>query len=797
MPSQQPLTGDMPPVTELVDTLCDRFENAWRGGDAPTLAPFLPADGPVRAAALVPLLCIELEMRLRRGEAARAEAYLGRFPELLAEPARALAVVAHEWKVRRAREPDLKPDEYRRRFPQLLTQPEWDHLFPPSPSDDEFPATVPSEMMAPASCGWPAVPGYEILGELGRGGMGVVYKARQAVLNRDVALKTVLGEGQPDPRELSRFMLEAEAAAALRHPSVVQVYEFGEWTGRPFMALELLPGGTLAARLAGGKYLNSREAAVLVGKVARGVAAAHAAGLVHRDLKPENVLFDAAGTPKVTDFGLVKMGKKDLTQTGAIMGTPAYMAPEQGRDAKYVGPPADVWALGVMLYECLTGTRPFQGADVWELLRKVLESDPAAPRHRMPGLPRDLELVCLKCLEKNPADRYPSATELADDLEKFAAGGSVSVRPTGLVERAYKWAKRRPTAATAWGLGMTVAGLLAFGGIVLGLWRDADAAKRTAESSFAREADARQAEAEATRQADEARNALVDLERSRRRERAQAAKDRVIAQLPDLRRRALWVQALSLLSEAKTLLSPDSEHAATDQLALEESYIRLLAQLDEVRMRKAALAAEHPEKVWNAGDISKAYQEAFRQAGYDFSGSNREQVIATTSAKLSASPIKDELIVALDDWAWAINEDSADVMWETTARVTGRKWRKELRFTSLSAPEALRLSREVPIEQFTPAIVTGLGFTMRLFLSGDKRHAVRWLEAGAKHWPADFWVNFYLGTEYQRLNEPESAAGAFRAAAALRPDALLPRKCLDKCLEEIERRRRGADKGSK
>jgi serine/threonine protein kinase len=145
------------------------------------------------------------------------------------------------------------------------------------------------------------------------------------------------------------------------------------------MALELLPGGTLAARLAGGKHIESKDAAVLVGKVARGVAAAHAAGLVHRDLKPGNVLFDAAGSPKVNDFGLVKMGKGDLTQTGAIMGTPAYMAPEQGRDAKYVGPPADVWALGVILYECLTGTRPFEGADVWQLLQRVRESDPTAP----------------------------------------------------------------------------------------------------------------------------------------------------------------------------------------------------------------------------------------------------------------------------------------------------------------------------------------------------------------------------------------------------------------------------------
>ena len=331
-------------------------------------------------------------------------------------------------------------------------------------------------------------------------------------------------------------------------------------------------------------------------------------------------------------------------------------------------------------------------------------------------------------------------------------------------------------AATAWGLGVMVAGLLVFGGTVVVLW---------------------QAEAEATRQADEARKALAEVERSRRRERAQAAKDRVIAQLPDLRRRALWPQSLTLLAEAKTLLGPDSDDAVREQLALAESEIRLLARLDEIRMRKASLASEHPEKVWNASDIRKDYHEAFREAGYDFSGSDRERIISTVSHKLGASPIKDELLVALDDWAWAIKADSADVIWQTTARVTGMKWRNELRITSLSAPEALSLSREVPIEQFTPAIVIGLGFTMRLFLSGDKRHAVLWLEAGAKRNPADFWVNFYLGTEYVRLNEPELAAGAFRAAVALRPDAPLPLQCLKKCLDEIEGRRRERDKGSK
>jgi hypothetical protein len=177
-------------------------------------------------------------------------------------------------------------------------------------------------------------------------------------------------------------------------------------------------------------------------------------------------------------------------------------------------------------------------------------------------------------------------------------------------------------------------------------------------------------------------------------------------------------------------VGPDADPGVIHQLALEERNVLLLAQLDEIRMRKAALAAIQPDKVWNAGDIRRAYQDAFRKAGYDFRGNGKEQAISAAARKLSASPIRDNLIVALDDWAWALKDESADVIWETTACVTGKKWRKELRLVSLSAPAALWLSREVPMDQLTPAIVTGLGFTMRLFLAGDRRHAVRWLEAG-------------------------------------------------------------------
>jgi tetratricopeptide (TPR) repeat protein/tRNA A-37 threonylcarbamoyl transferase component Bud32 len=277
--------------------------------------------------------------------------------------------------------------------------------------------------------------------------MGVVYKARHGRLNRPAALKMVLGEARADSKGIIRFLAEAEAAAAVEHPHVVRVYDFGESDGRPFLALELCPGGSLADRLKAGR-LAPTAAAGLVRKVADGVAAAHGLGIVHRDLKPANVLFDEHGEPKVADFGLAKRGAgADLTHSGAVLGTPAYMSPEQAQGGtKFVGPQADVWALGVILYECLTGARPFAADDAWALLRKVMSDDPPGVRTLARAVPRDLDLVCRKCLAKDPRNRYATAAELADDLGRFLAGRPITARPAGLAGRSWKWAKRNKPA---------------------------------------------------------------------------------------------------------------------------------------------------------------------------------------------------------------------------------------------------------------------------------------------------------------------------------------------------------------
>ncbi len=348
------------------------------------------------------------------------------------------------------------------------------------------------------------VPGYDLLEPLGEGGMGVVWKARQVKLNRLVALKMVLGEQRAGSKDLIRFLAEAEAVAAVKHLHVVQVYEYGDANGRPFLAMEYLPGGSLADRLQRTGRLDSKAAAELVATLAGAVQASHDLGIVHRDLKPGNVLYDECGQPKVTDFGLAKRaGGSNLTATQAVMGTPAYMAPEQARgDTKFVGPQADVYSLGVMLYECLTGTRPFEAPDPLVLLRKMAEEEPERPGKRAPGLPRDVELICLKCLAKDSPERYPTAGALAADLGRFASGEPVSVRAAGVVERAAKWARRKPTLAAAYTLGLLAVLLGGLGGAAVWQWRDAVRARVAAEFARDRADTARLAEKEARGEAE-------------------------------------------------------------------------------------------------------------------------------------------------------------------------------------------------------------------------------------------------------------------------------------------------------
>jgi tRNA A-37 threonylcarbamoyl transferase component Bud32 len=329
----------------------------------------------------------------------------------------------------------------------------------PGPTNEA--ATLPQAAGPPSPGVPPAPPGYEILGELGRGGMGVVYKARQVKLDRVVALKMILAGGHASPADLARFHTEAQAIARLQHPHIVQIFEVGAHEGHPFFSLEFCPGGSLERRLRG-QPLAGGTAAALVHTLAQAVHHAHLHGIVHRDIKPGNILLvghpDAPleeCQPRVTDFGLAKkVGEGGPTLSHSVMGTPSYMAPEQAGGNHQTGPAADVYALGAVLYELLAGRPPFRGATPMDTLLQVVADEPPPLRPGRPGVSRDLETVCLKCLHKDPARRYASAEDLADELGRFLRGEPILARPMGVSASVGRWAQQRPALAA------TFAGLL-------------------------------------------------------------------------------------------------------------------------------------------------------------------------------------------------------------------------------------------------------------------------------------------------------------------------------------------------
>jgi eukaryotic-like serine/threonine-protein kinase len=389
---------------------------------------------------------------------------------------------------------------------------------PPTPAADSYPSGLADSggsapAVGPAAPnGLPAIPGYEILGVLSRGGMGVVYKARQVGLNRLVALKMILSGAHAGPRGMARFLAEAEAVARLRHPNIVQIYDIGEVAGSPYFALEYVEWGSLARRLNGDP--QPLEPAVrLVETLARAMHVAHQAGIMHRDLKPANILLSSppppapppqrgeegkpllpplpwvgeggwggeGATPKITDFGLAKRldEQGNGTQTGEVVGTPSYMAPEQaGGKGGLLGPATDVYALGAILYELLTGRPPFKGATPLDTVVQVLHEEPVRPARLRPELPRDVEIICLKCLQKDPRKRYPSAEALAEDLRRFRQGKPIEARPVGAAERTVKWIRRHPLTAALLAAVVVVTALGLVG--VTSQWRAAWAARDVA-----------------------------------------------------------------------------------------------------------------------------------------------------------------------------------------------------------------------------------------------------------------------------------------------------------------------------
>jgi WD40 repeat protein/serine/threonine protein kinase len=441
-------------------------------------------------------------------------------------------------------------------------------------------SVVPFGPLGPAIADFvaPAVPGYEILDEVGRGGMGVVYKARQLSLNRVVALKMIISGAHAGPVERERFKREAESVAALQNPNIVQIFDIGEANGHPYLALEFVDGGSLAAQLAGGPWHPTR-AAELVEVLARTMQAAHDAGIVHRDLKPGNILLQVEGRkvegrkvetgmssdfttlrlddlrPKVTDFGLAKRLDETLdgnagTRTGAVMGTPSYIAPEQasGR-TRDVGPAADVYALGAILYELVTGRPPFRGETPLDTVLQVMHDDPVPPKRLNPVVPRDLETVCLKCLSKPPGKRYADAAALADDLRRFLNGEPIRARPLSAWGRGVKWARRHPAIAVL--MSMTAVAAVALVAVL------AVSYARVRDAVIAREGEAREAA------------------RARDRAEAQRVLAEALAKENDGRRAEAVRQAEDLKREAER-----NRRAA---YALQLSQVAILCERDPIR----------------------------------------------------------------------------------------------------------------------------------------------------------------------------------------------------------------------
>jgi WD40 repeat protein len=506
------------------DDSVKRFRDAWQRGEQPKLDDYLPADPAMRPRALAALAAADIELQIAAGNIVGVDAYLYRYPELN-EPgiATGLFLLGLDLKRRHNRAPAAA-------FPESLAGPPSE----PKPSStgdwqinisgtflhaagerfSEQPTLSPSPEASPSGTSpKPTVPGYVILDQLGAGGMGIVYWARHQALQRTVALKMILAGAHSRPEQRRRFLAEARAVAALTHPNIVQIYEVGEHEGVPYCALEYLAGGSLFRRLRD-RPMTPREAAELMATLARAVHAAHQAGIVHRDLKPENVLLAGDGTPKVGDFGLAK--RLDITDgatpTGDVLGTPSYMAPEQAEGhSNAVGPAADVYGLGAILYECLTGRAPFSGLTPMDTLVQVLTVEPVPPSKLRGGLARDMEIITLKCLEKDPARRYPTAEALAEDLLRFLNAEPIRARRAGPLERARKWARRRPAVAGLLAL-VALVTMLGFVGITW-QWREAVEARdqETEQRQLAvgakQQAEAaREQEAEQRRRADVARD---------------------------------------------------------------------------------------------------------------------------------------------------------------------------------------------------------------------------------------------------------------------------------------------------
>ncbi|MFO0968008.1 MAG: tetratricopeptide repeat protein [Gemmataceae bacterium] len=601
---------------------------------------------------------------------------------------------------------------------------------------------------------------FRILREVGRGGMGIVYEAEQISLGRRVALKVLPFAATMDPRQLQRFQNEARAAAALEHPHIVPVYGVGAERGVYYYAMRLIDGQTLANLIArrhpaapapnmqapttahvpapNGPAPNGpaeptapvaaasterapRDAAFFQRaaewgiQAAEGLEYAHGVGIVHRDIKPANLMIDGGGKLWITDFGLARTAADSgLTMTGDVLGTLRYMSPEQAL-AKHglVDHRTDIYALGATLYELLTGQPAVEGPDRREILHKIAEEEPSPPRQWNRAIPIDLETIVLKALAKNPAERYATAQELADDLRRFHEDHPIRARRPSLIRRLRGWRRRHKPLAT--GVGAVLLTVLLLGGTAL--WRQQ-----------VREAATEQAVSEDLREAER----LQKLER--------------------------WAEALQALERASGRLANGGSENLREQVQRRRQEVALVAQLEEARLSRWNLTGD---RVFGLTESDRAYQVAFATHGLDLEMLGSEEM----ARRVRESAIHTQLVAALDDWALTkegLQRGSGEGVRAVVRLADDDPWRQQLRAAKdQRALERLVSDKEVLTQP--PASLVQLALAL-----GNREGRARLLRQAQLRYPADFWINHYLA---HALSDPAEASGFFRAALALRPQS--------------------------